>query len=190
MSLLDRQDAAQRERRERKQRLWGPTPSPAATLLRFPERPTPSPAVGVPITGEVPAETGVAVAPVTGGENAEPASSLAAVARPSIEAILRAACRYFHIRKEMLLSERRHGDLVRARHIASYLAYEETVLTFPAIGRHLKRDHTSIVHGYYKIRALRDEDAELDQHVRNVLGLAHALQRGDAANVKREAADV
>lgn len=188
MSLLERQDAAQRERRARKQRLWGPTPSPAATVLRFPDRPTPSPAVAVPITREVAAETGVAVAPVTGVDNPEPAPVIEA--RPSIEAILRAACRYFRIRKEMLLSERRHGDLVRARHIASYLAYEETVLTFPAIGRHLKRDHTSIVHGYYKIRALRDEDAELDRHVRNVLCLAHALQRGEAANVKREAADV
>jgi hypothetical protein len=53
-------------------------------------------------------------------------------------------------------AERRHVELVRARHIFSYAARHLTDRSFPAIGRYLgNRDHTTILHGIKKVERQR-----------------------------------
>jgi len=75
------------------------------------------------------------------------------VRAPSGAAIVFAAAMYFGVSVEEIKSARRGVDLMRPRHIAMYLAREMTVLTFPQIGRVIgNRDHSTVIHGYFKIR--------------------------------------
>jgi DnaA-like protein len=52
-----------------------------------------------------------------------------------------------------LRSRRRGQRISQVRHLAMYLCREVTGLSFPLIGKILKRDHTTIVHGCKLIRA-------------------------------------
>lgn len=49
-----------------------------------------------------------------------------------------------------LLSQRRLKELVAVRHEAMWRLYEETSLSLPQIGRLMKRDHTTVIHGILK----------------------------------------
>lgn len=48
---------------------------------------------------------------------------------------------------EEMTSIRRHKPLVAARHEAMWRMKNETNMSFPAIGRRMGRDHTTIMHG-------------------------------------------
>ena len=88
---------------------------------------------------------------------------------PSVAAIVFAAAVHFGFSVAEIKSARRSADLIKARHIAMYLAREMTVQTFPQIGRVIGgRDHTTVIHGYFKVRdqieagdqaAIRDTEA-------------------------------
>jgi len=52
-----------------------------------------------------------------------------------------------------LLGARRGRPLVQARHEAMYRLKTETLLSLPAIGQKLRRDHTSVMHGVARHRA-------------------------------------
>ena len=52
--------------------------------------------------------------------------------------------------------ERRHGPLVRVRHIAYYVARHCTGHSMPKIGRVCRRDHATVMHGVKKVEANKD----------------------------------
>lgn len=59
---------------------------------------------------------------------------------------------------ERLKSNRRHADIVRARHIAYWTLYNFTKDSLPAIGLKMGgRDHTTILHGRRRIEAEIEE---------------------------------
>lgn len=58
-----------------------------------------------------------------------------------------------------LLSQRRHGHLVRVRW-ACYLVLINRGNSFPQAGSTMKKDHTTIIHGVKKARELMETDAE------------------------------
>jgi hypothetical protein len=70
---------------------------------------------------------------------------------PMIGDIKRAACRYFDIDPIDLDSSRRTLKLVYPRQLVMYLAKKKTGKSLPEIGRRLKRDHTTVLHGVRKI---------------------------------------
>jgi chromosomal replication initiator protein len=52
-----------------------------------------------------------------------------------------------------IISIRRTRDLIKPRHRCYYEVYRQRPdLSFPAMGRHFKRDHTSIISGVKKYR--------------------------------------
>lgn len=62
-------------------------------------------------------------------------------------------CRRFPgVTRSDILSERRTKDIVLPRQIAIFLARTITLKSMPAIGRAFKRDHTTILYGYRKIK--------------------------------------
>ncbi len=74
----------------------------------------------------------------------------------SVEAIINRACRAFGCTKHELLGERRHKEIVLARFFVAYWACRLTVLSLPALGKIMRRDHTSTLHSkreYPKKRA-------------------------------------
>ena len=73
-----------------------------------------------------------------------------------------ALCNHFEVRKVDLLSQRRHADIARVRHIGYYLSRRHTALSLPEIGRRFgNRDHTTILHGVKKIEGLLSSDQKL-----------------------------
>ena len=81
---------------------------------------------------------------------------------PSVEAIQDAVCETFAISREELLSASRAARLVWPRHVAMYLARENTDLTFPDIARRFGgRNHTTVMHAVRRTahRLTSDRDA-------------------------------
>lgn len=83
----------------------------------------------------------------------------------NLDEILAATATYHQLSMDDLMSKRRTKEVVRARHIAIYLAREETDASLPEIGEALGgRNHSTVLHGYQKIadevasdKQLRDE---------------------------------
>ena len=76
----------------------------------------------------------------------------------TLRQIILAVCAYYNVPKIDLLSKRRNSHLTIARHVAFYLARKHTLMSQPMIGKFMKRDHTSVIHGVRKIanQALTD----------------------------------
>lgn len=64
-----------------------------------------------------------------------------------------------------LKSLRRSSNISLARQVISYLAKENTPLSFVKIGRFLKRDHTTCMYGFQKIKALIETDQRLREFI-------------------------
>jgi len=60
--------------------------------------------------------------------------------------IIEAVCAAWRVKEEQLLSKSRKARVARARQVAGYLLRQHTALSFPAIGRILGRDHSTIIH--------------------------------------------
>ncbi len=69
--------------------------------------------------------------------------------------IVGAVCRHFGLSYAEIISQRRDIEVVLPRQIVMYLAKTLTTRSFPEIGRRIgDRDHTTILHGVRKIKAL------------------------------------
>jgi len=85
---------------------------------------------------------------------------------PPIDLILDVVCQHYHMPVKSVLGPRRSILMVLPRHVVMYLCRELTNRSFPVIGRKLRRDHTSIMHGAKKIeQMLLDGDSELQQTI-------------------------
>jgi chromosomal replication initiator protein len=91
-----------------------------------------------------------------------PRTSPAARRARSISEIQAAACEYFGVSPEELLSSTRIARVAWPRQLAMYLARELTAESLPAIGRHFGgRDHTTVLHAWRRTsaRIATDDDA-------------------------------
>jgi hypothetical protein len=87
-----------------------------------------------------------------------------------IEEIIRAVTLEFSVTKNDLLSRRKAPRVAVPRMAGYYLAKQLTGRSLPEIGRRFGgRDHTSILAGIRRIALLRENDAALDTHIRNVV---------------------
>jgi chromosomal replication initiation ATPase DnaA len=78
-----------------------------------------------------------------------------------------------------LSSERRTSRIAMARHIAYYLCHMAGG-SFPVIGQHLGRDHSSVHHGFWLIRGRMNRDAGfrlfIEKLASQVTGAAGAME--------------
>lgn len=89
----------------------------------------------------------------------------------------RAVCLRFNITPEVMRSPVRTRRIARARQIAYFLAREMTNASYPQIGRHFRRDHTTAISGRRRVLSLlsTDPDASMGstradvQSVRDIL---------------------
>lgn len=73
---------------------------------------------------------------------------------------------FYNIKVDDILSSTRKKEVVQARNIAIYLCRELTNLSFPAIGQHFNKDHTSILYSFNKIAKLnQDEFPDLFENI-------------------------
>jgi chromosomal replication initiator protein len=87
----------------------------------------------------------------------------------SVNEVLEATATYHQMSLDELISKRRNKEVVRARHIAIYLAREATSATLPQIGDALGgRDHSTVLHGYQKIADDLNADPILRREVNDI----------------------
>jgi chromosomal replication initiator protein len=87
----------------------------------------------------------------------------------TIDQIIDAVVRYYHVTTEELKGRRRNQDIVRPRQVAMYLARNETQASLPEIGDALGgRDHTTALYGIQKIEGLLQEDNTLRRQVATI----------------------
>jgi chromosomal replication initiator protein len=67
------------------------------------------------------------------------------------DAILLAVGRYYGVKADDLKARSRHKQIVEPRQIAMYLLREDAHLSTPDVGRLLKRDHTTVLHGIKQV---------------------------------------
>lgn len=81
--------------------------------------------------------------------------------RVSVDDVQRAVASYYSIRMSALSSASRVKDVMRARHVAMYLAKEMTTASLMDIGKKFGgRDHTTVLHAVRKVSKMLDEDMD------------------------------
>ncbi len=84
----------------------------------------------------------------------------------SVDQILDAVCKHFHVTPADLRSHARHRSVSRARHVAMYLCRQRLQCSYPEIGRAFAdRDHTTVISAVRKVEADRQRDPEFRAHL-------------------------
>src|ERR1700737_1268989 len=68
--------------------------------------------------------------------------------RPGIDGIQKTVADFFHIRLVELKSKKRTQHIAFCRQVAMYLCRKLTDNSFPVIGEHFGRDHSTVIHAY------------------------------------------
>jgi len=80
--------------------------------------------------------------------------------------IIKVVCKYYNIKKEVLLGKKRNKEIVLPRQILIFLLREELDLSYKGIAREVGgKDHTTIIHNYNKIKNLIIEDNILEREI-------------------------
>jgi chromosomal replication initiator protein len=88
----------------------------------------------------------------------------------TVENIQKTVAEYFKIRVADLLSKRRSRSIARPRQIAMALAKELTTHSLPEIGDAFGgRDHTTVLHGCRRVKALRETETRVSEDYNNLL---------------------
>ena len=88
----------------------------------------------------------------------------------SIEQIQKKVADYYTIKLNSLLSKKRTKDVVLARQVAIYLSRELTDLSLSSIGEVFgRRDHTTIIHSYNKIKDKIKKDKGFKNIIDNLI---------------------
>ena len=79
--------------------------------------------------------------------------------KPDIEAIQRVVSDCFHIRLTDLQSKKRTQRIAFCRQVAMYLCRKITSNSFPSIGEHFGRDHSTVIHAFNLIERRVNSDS-------------------------------
>ncbi len=83
--------------------------------------------------------------------------------------LIRVVARHYSLSEDDLKGPSRSRQIVTARHIAMFLLREETSLSLPQIGQLLGgRDHTTVMHGYNKIKNALLQDSALQHQIMRI----------------------
>jgi chromosomal replication initiator protein len=83
--------------------------------------------------------------------------------------VIAAVAKFYRMDEEVLISRGRSKDVAAARHMAMYLAREETGASLPQIGESLGgRDHTTVMHGWEKIAMNIEQNDKLRREMLSI----------------------
>lgn len=95
-------------------------------------------------------------------------------ATPQLDDVLEATATYHQLSMDDLLGKRRTKALVHARHVAMYLAREETDASLPEIGQAVGgRNHTTVLYACQKIAACVSDDPDLRDAISEIRHQIH-----------------
>ena len=96
-------------------------------------------------------------------------SLLAAANGASRTRLLQRVARSLGIGVDRLLDKRRDRDTADKRHVAAWLLRRGHSMSYPALGRMLERDHTSVMHAVRRVEAERAMSPELAERLEELL---------------------
>jgi chromosomal replication initiator protein len=105
---------------------------------------------------------------------------------PSLKDIEAAVCSRFGLTPEVLRGPRRERGIARPRQIVMFLAREMTPLSYPRIGAHFNRDHTTILHGERQVRALMAVKPKLAAYVSECRALVKPREKEMARELSQQ----
>ncbi|MGH8011688.1 MAG: chromosomal replication initiator protein DnaA [Candidatus Binataceae bacterium] len=97
--------------------------------------------------------------------------------KPDIEAIQKTVADFFHIRLADLKSKKRTQHIAFCRQVAMYMCRKLTDSSFPTIGEHFGRDHSTVIHAYNLIQRRIGNDSAFRFSIEKIereLKVAHA----------------
>lgn len=98
------------------------------------------------------------------------ADSTPQVIHITAKAVIMHAARFYSVRPSDIKGGLKFKDIVRARHVAMYLAREYAQRSFPHIGRAFGgMDHTTIMNACKRIKAQRAADEKLDNEIKSLV---------------------
>jgi chromosomal replication initiator protein len=97
---------------------------------------------------------------------------------PSVGDVQEAVCAVLHLSLDELLSTRRTPRIVRARHLAMYLARDVTGLSLARIARDFNRDHSTVLHAIRRVESTLEPGSD----VHETLEKSRVLLGGEPGN--------
>lgn len=90
--------------------------------------------------------------------------------KPSFEQILGSVSKHYHVDENEILGVSRKAHIAQARHVAIYITREILKDSWKQIGaRFGNKDHTSMMHGYKKVRGLMNQNREVNTVVQSLM---------------------
>lgn len=92
------------------------------------------------------------------------------VAKPSFEQILGSVSKHYRVEGEEIIGISRKAHIAQARHVAIYITREILGDSWKQIGALFgNKDHTSMMHGYKKVRLMMNQSREMNASVRALI---------------------
>jgi len=89
--------------------------------------------------------------------------------------IQKAVAQYFNMNVEDFKSRRRTKNVAIPRQIAMYICRELTDASLPRIGQEFGgRDHTTVIHACEKIKEYIENDAEIENAIKNIMEILNS----------------
>jgi chromosomal replication initiator protein len=83
--------------------------------------------------------------------------------------ILTAVANHFKLKQALIRGQKRHKDVITARHLAMFLFKNELKMSYVEIGKWFGgRDHTSVMHGVHKINEESKSNSLLEQDLTTI----------------------
>ncbi len=86
----------------------------------------------------------------------------------SVEDVIKTVAAELGVRKADIISEKRDRDISHARQVGMYIAREITDLSYPVIGRHFDKNHTSVIQACKRVKIMMEENSEFRQMVNSI----------------------
>ena len=91
-------------------------------------------------------------------------------------AIMKAAATFFDVPLSSLAKPWRQREYTEPRHVAMYLAYTDTELSYPEVGKLFERDHSTVMYAVQRITSSLKDDVKTTEQVDAVRALARAVE--------------
>jgi len=88
--------------------------------------------------------------------------------KPDVESIQRTVSDSFHVRLADLKSKKRTQHIAFCRQVAMYLSRKLTDSSFPVIGDHFDRDHSTVIHAYNLIARRMSSDSAFRMSIEKI----------------------
>ena len=85
--------------------------------------------------------------------------------------IIQIVQKYYGIKQEDMLGTRRKRNIARARQMAMYFAHHYAKISHSHMGRLMKKDHSTVMHGIDKITELEKKDGNIMYDVESLRAL-------------------